>query len=63
VSKTFRPYSPGQSFLLPPSPLEWLPEGHLARFILDLVKELDLTKIYAHITSGSCGGTHHITRC
>jgi transposase len=48
VSKTFRPYSPGQSFLLPPSPLEWLPEGHLARFILDLVKELDLTKIYAH---------------
>jgi transposase len=48
VSKTFRPYSPGQSFLLPPSPLEWLPEGHLARFILELVKELDLTRIYAH---------------
>jgi transposase len=48
VSKTFRPYTPGQSFLLPPSPLDWLPEGHLARFILDLVKELDLTKIYAH---------------
>jgi transposase len=48
VNKTFRPYAPGQSFLLPPSPLEWLPEGHLARFILDLVKELDLTKIYAH---------------
>jgi transposase len=47
VSKTFRPYAPGQSFLLPPSPLEWLPEGHLARFILDLVKELDLTRIYA----------------
>lgn len=48
MSKTFRPYAPGQSFLLPPSPLEWLPEGHLARFILDLVKELDLTRIYAH---------------
>jgi transposase len=48
VNKTFRPYTPGQSFLLPPSPLEWLPEGHLARFILDLVKVLDLTKIYAH---------------
>lgn len=48
MSKTFRPYSPGQSFLLPPSPLEWLPEGHLARFILDLVKELDLARIYAH---------------
>lgn len=48
VSKTFRPYTPGQSFLLPPSPLDWLPEGHLARFILELVKELDLTSIYAH---------------
>ncbi|HEX7679486.1 MAG TPA: transposase, partial [Thermoanaerobaculia bacterium] len=48
MNKTFRPYTPGQSFLLPPSPLDWLPEGHLARFILDLVKELDLTKIYAH---------------
>jgi len=48
VSKTFRPYTPGQSFLLPPSPLDWLPEGHLARFILDLMRELDLTRIYAY---------------
>lgn len=28
--------------------MDWLPEGHLARFILDLVKELDLGRIYAH---------------
>jgi len=28
--------------------MDWLPEGHLARFILDLVKELDLDSIYAH---------------
>jgi transposase len=27
--------------------MDWLPEGHLARFILDLVKELDLSRIYA----------------
>lgn len=33
--------------MLPPSPMDWLPEGHLARFILDLVKELDLDAIYA----------------
>lgn len=33
--------------MLPPSPMDWLPEGHLARFILDLVKELDLDGIYA----------------
>lgn len=48
MSKTFRPYAPRQAFLLPPSPLEWLPEGHLALFILDVVQQLDLTPIYAH---------------
>ena len=48
MSKTFRPYAPRQAFLLPPSPLEWLPEGHLALFILDVVQQLDLSAIYAH---------------
>jgi transposase len=43
--KTYRPYTPGQSFLLPPSPSEWLPEGHLAYFVLDLLEELDLGPI------------------
>ncbi|HEX6973438.1 MAG TPA: IS1182 family transposase [Vicinamibacterales bacterium] len=43
--KTYRPYSPEQSFLLPPSPREWLPEGHLAYYVLDLVEELDLGEI------------------
>ena len=43
--KTYRPYAPEQSYLLPPSPGEWLPKGHLAYFILDLVTELDLGEI------------------
>jgi transposase len=43
--KTYRPYSPEQSFLLPPSPREWLPDGHLAYFILGLIGELDLGAI------------------
>lgn len=43
--KTFRPYSPEQSYLLPPSPREWLPKGHLAFFILGLLDELDLGAI------------------
>lgn len=42
MSKAFRPYTPEQSELLPPSPREWLPEGHMAYFILDTVKELNL---------------------
>src|SRR2546421_12049578 len=36
-----------QSFLLPPDVREWLPEGHLAWFILDTVEELDLAAFYA----------------
>ena len=32
--KTFRPYAPDQMLLLPPSIEEWLPEHHLARFVL-----------------------------
>jgi transposase len=43
--KTYRPYAPDQSYLLPPSPGEWLPKGHLAYFILDLVADLDLGEI------------------
>lgn len=43
--KSYRPYAPEQSYLLPPSPSEWLPAGHLAYFILDVVAELDLSAI------------------
>ena len=34
-------------YLLPPSLDEWLPEGHLAYFILDVIERLDLSEIYA----------------
>ena len=47
MAKTFRPYEPAQSFLLPHSPLDWLPEKHLARFILDVAAGLDLSRILA----------------
>jgi transposase len=36
-----------QSLLLPPSLREWLPEDHLAWFVLDAVAELDLEAFYA----------------
>jgi len=32
--------------LLPPSLEEWLPEGHLARFVAEVVEALDLSAIY-----------------
>ena len=44
--KTFRPWNPEQTLLLPPSPVEWLPENHLVFFLLDLASELDLSVIY-----------------
>lgn len=46
-AKTFRPYDQTQSFLLPPSLDDWLPEAHEARFVSEVVDELlDLSVIY-----------------
>ena len=44
---TFRPYHPDQSLLLAPSLRDWLPDGHLADHVSDLVEGLDLTAFYA----------------
>ena len=35
-----------QALMFPPSLHDWLPEGHLARFLLDVVSALDLSAIY-----------------
>lgn len=44
VDKTFRAYDQNQSFLMPPSLRDWLPEDHLALFVSELVDEvLDLS--------------------
>lgn len=51
----FLNYEPGQLLLLPPDLREWLEEGHLAYFILDVVETLDLSEIYASY-DGSRGG-------
>ena len=45
--KTFRPWNPEQTLLLPPSPVEWLPANHLVFFLLDMAAELDLSAIDA----------------
>ena len=43
---TFRPYDPDQMLLLPPSLRDWLPAGHLAEHVSDLVDGLDLSAFY-----------------
>ena len=45
MCKTFRPWQPEQTTLLPPSPREWLSGDHQVYFLLDLVDELDLSAI------------------
>ena len=45
AQKSFKEWNPRQSYLLPPSPMDWLPEGHLVYFILDVVAQLDLSGI------------------
>ena len=45
MARDFLSYDLDQPFLLPPDLREWLPEGHLARFLLDVIEELDLSEI------------------
>jgi transposase len=40
--KNFRPVDRDTGFLMPPSVDEWLPEKHLARFMVDVIASLDL---------------------
>ena len=49
VEKSFRSYDPEQVVLMAPVLSEWLPEGHLAHFVSDLVESgaLDLAAVYA----------------
>ena len=42
MSDRFRPIDRETPFLFPPSVQKWLPENHLARFVVEVVRELDL---------------------
>lgn len=43
--KQFRDWNPDQSFLLPPSLQEWLPEDHPVYMMLDILEEIDVSAI------------------
>ena len=47
MGKSFRADELNQSLLFPPSLHDWLPDNHLARFLADVVKALDLDAIYS----------------
>jgi transposase len=45
MSGRFVPVDRTTAYLLPPSVQEWLPENHLARFVVEIVEQLDLAKL------------------
>lgn len=55
MPQNFIPVRRDQQFLMPPDLNEWLPEGHLARFVLAAVKDMDLSAFYSRYRSDGWG--------
>ena len=59
VAQNFLSCDREQEMLLPPSLREWLPDGHLAWFVLDAVEVIDLSAIYADYREDGWGRAAH----
>lgn len=55
VAKDFRYPDRDQSFLLPPDLRQWLPEGHLVWFLLEVLGGLDVSRFEARAKLGRAG--------
>ncbi len=62
MAYNFLPVERDQSFLLPPSMTDWLPEDHLAFFVLDVVENMDLRPFYLGYRQDGWGGAAHEPR-
>ena len=62
MANSFRDYSLDQAYLLPQAPREWLPAGHLAFFLEEMVSLLDLRVILERYGGGR-GPRATIPRC
>jgi transposase len=51
-----------QDYLMPPTMREWLPAGHLAWFVLDVVERLELDAIYGEYRADGSGRPAHEPR-
>lgn len=54
----FRPIDRKTAYLLPPSVEDWLPEDHLARFIVEAIEQLDLTE-FTRVYAGRGSAAYH----
>ena len=54
----FREFDRETRFLLPPSLDEWLPEQHLARFVVEVIDGLDLSAMVKSYRGTGSAGYH-----
>lgn len=59
MAQNFIPCDRDQALLLPPDLREWLPEGHLAWFVIETTRELDLSSFYADYRADGHGRAAH----
>ena len=52
MSSMFRTVDRDTLYLLPPSVQDWLRDGHLARFVVDIVERLDLSALERQYSVG-----------
>ena len=55
MNYNFRSYNPKQPYLLPPSLDDWLPQNHLARFISEIVDQMDLSEFMKYYRANGQG--------
>jgi hypothetical protein len=52
----FRAVDRGTAYLLPPSVDEWLPADHLARFVVEIIEQLDFSGLVHHMKINGTSG-------
>ena len=57
MAYNFLPCNRNQTYLLPPSLTDWLPEDHLAWFVLDAVEQIDLSQFYKKYRTDGVGNS------
>jgi len=57
MAYNFLPCDRNQTYLLPPSLADWLPEDHLAWFVLDAIEQIDLKQFYKKYRTDGVGNS------
>ena len=57
MAYNFLPCDRNQAYLLPPSLTDWLPQDHLAWFVLDAVEQIDLSDFYNKYRTDGVGNS------